>query len=374
MSTTLGILGGGQLAMLMCHSAQELGIDTAVLSADPNAPARSACTHFVQGSFGDNASLNRLAELSQVVTLDTEHVPDATLVYLAQRTEVQPGPELMRQLSDRLTQRAFLRRVGAPQPEFWSIDSRSALEQAQAEAQFPAVLKLRKGGYDGKGQRKVRCAEELVEAWDELGQMPCVMERWIIDVQEFSVVGARGSEGQMRLYPPIDNVHIAGQLHISRWPAPISAAARERGEEIWRRIASQWDGRGVIAVEFFLAPDGQVLVNEIAPRVHNSGHLTSRGANCSQFELHVRATMELPLPQLDVRDCGMLNLYPEHGINDPATAQAMQARYGGEIILYGKAPRRARKMGHWLLDVADIDAARQILLDQAQAAPEEFRR
>jgi 5-(carboxyamino)imidazole ribonucleotide synthase len=116
------------------------------------------------------------------------------------------------------------------------------------------------------------------------------------------------------------------------------------------------------------------MVNEIAPRVHNSGHLTSRGANCSQFELHVRATMELALPQLDVRDCGMLNLYPEHGVNDAATARLMEARYGGEIILYGKAPRRARKMGHWLLDVGDIDAARQQLLHQAQEAPAEFRR
>lgn len=374
MSTTLGILGGGQLAMLMCRSANELGIDTAVLSADAKAPARADCTHFIQGSFDDTASLNRLAAVSQVITLDTEHVPDATLVHLAQRTEVQPGPDLMRQLSDRLRQRAFLRRVGAPQPEFWSIDSSATLKDAQDGASFPGVLKLRKGGYDGKGQRKVTNAADLAAAWDELGQMPCVLENWITDVQEFSVVGARGSEGQMRLYPPIDNLHIAGQLHVSRWPAPISAAARERGEEIWRRIASQWDGRGVIAVEFFLSPDGQVLVNEIAPRVHNSGHLTSRGANCSQFELHVRATMELPLPQLDVRDCGMLNLYPEHGINDATTAQAMQARFGGEIILYGKTPRRARKMGHWLLDASDIEAARQQLLAQAQQAPEDFRR
>lgn len=361
MSKTLGILGGGQLAMLLCEAAKELGVHTIVLSPDPRAPARSTCDQHLCAAYDDVEALDQLAAACDAVTLETEHLPEATLARVEQNCVLHPRAEMMRRLRDRLAQRGFLQELDVPQPRFVSIDTAEAVEQAQQSATFPGVLKTRHGGYDGIGQVRVPTAEALPAAWEKLGRKPCVMESFVDFRCEFSIVGGRSDEMGQRTYPPVLNLHRHGQLVRSEWPANLPEAAVNEGRRIWECIAAAWQGQGVIAVEFFLTQDAQVLVNEIAPRVHNSGHLTQRGANCSQFELHVRAVLGMPLPELQTQPAAMLNIYPEHAVNSEQRVQQLQEQAGGQIITYGKLPRPRRKMGHWLLDPGSLALAESLL-------------
>ncbi len=361
MNTCVGILGGGQLAMLMCEEARELGLRTVVLCPESRAPAARSCDEYICAEYTDTEALDRMAASCQVITLDNEHLPDETLMHLGAQVSLHPSATMMRRLRDRLAQRGFLERLGAPQPRFFSVDKPAAVAVAERSAPFPGFLKRRRGGYDGKGQMRVARGADLAAAWEELGRAPCVLEEAIDFELEFSLVGARGAGDALRLYPPIRNDHVDGQLYRSRWPAGLPEAAHARAEEVWHAIAEAWPSRGVIAVEFFLARDGRVLVNEIAPRVHNSGHLTQFGANCSQFALHMRAVVGMPLPELQTRDAAMLNLYPQHEVRGDRRVRQLEEQAGGRIITYGKTPRPRRKMGHWLLEPDALEKAERLL-------------
>lgn len=361
----LGILGGGQLAQLLCEAASALQVDTVVLSPDPESPARRACTDFILAELSDEAALQGMAEQCDVVTLDHEHVPLASLSVLERKTRVTPGHDVMQRLNDRLAQRGMLMQLDLPQPRFWPIDKSVAVRAAQRSAQFPAVLKSRFGGYDGYGQVHVRSAEELPAAWEKLQRRPCVLEAWVDNVREFSVIGARSADGGLRQYQPIANLHEHGQLQVSQAPLAMPEALAREAADAWTRIAQALPLRGVMAVEFFIDENDQLLINEIAPRVHNSGHLTQMAYACSQFELHVRAVLDLPLPELgEARPSVMLNLYPEQGMVDAAAALQVKQQIGGELIWYGKSPRPRRKMGHWLLPPEQRQHAQALLSER----------
>lgn len=358
----LGILGGGQLAQLLCEAADSLNVETVVLSPDPEAPARQTCHEFIQADLEDQRALQRLARDCSVVTLDHEHVPLGSLSILERGAAVYPGHDVMQRLNDRLAQRSMLVQLGLPQPQFWPVDKTVAVRAAQLAAPFPAVLKARFGGYDGYGQVRVRHAADLPEAWEKLQRGPCVLEAWVDNVREFSIVGARAADGTLRQYQPIANIHTHGQLQLSQAPLELPQALAEHAAQAWATIADALPLRGVMAVEFFIDEDDQLLINEIAPRVHNSGHLTQIAYSCSQFELHVRAVLGLPLPKLELsRPAIMLNLYPEHGIVNAETAQRAREHVGGELVWYGKSPRPRRKMGHWLLPPEECQRAQELL-------------
>lgn len=362
----LGVLGGGQLAQLLCEAATALKVETLVLSPDPEAPARRACTEFIQADLEDPAALQRLADECTVVTLDHEHVPLGSLSTLERGASVYPGHDVMQRLNDRLAQRTMLVQLGLPQPPFWPVGNDVDLQAAQRSATFPAVLKARFGGYDGYGQVRVRQAEELPAAWEKLQRSPCVMEAWVANVREFSIVGARGADGTLRQYEPIANIHAGGQLQLSQAPLELPGSLAEQAAQAWSTIAEALPLRGVMAVEFFIDEDDRLMINEIAPRVHNSGHLTQMAYACSQFELHVRAVLGLPLPELELaRPAVMLNLYPEHGIVDAEQAERARERVGGQLVWYGKSPRPRRKMGHWLLPPEHSEKAQALLAQKS---------
>ena len=352
MNRSLGVLGGGQLAMFMCESARKLGIETWVLSPDPEAPAKSVCDEFILAAYDNAEALSKIAENCDVVTLDNEHIPENTLLDLAASAAVFPQPRVMSRLRDRLSQRGLLSQLHVPQVRFWSIDKAPSLRATARAANFPAVLKRRHGGYDGYGQVKVEKPDGLNEAWRKLDQAPCVLEAWIDDAREFSIVGVRGHDGKFKLYPPIENWHTNGQLLRSDMPARIAPQLKNEAERTWKRIAESLNYQGVLSVEFFVTNTDQLLVNEIAPRVHNSGHITQWVSPHCQFMAHVRAVMSLPLPDLKPLSAGsMWNLYPDHGLHDPAVAASYESLFGGRILLYGKTARPQRKMGHWLAGV-----------------------
>ena len=358
----IGILGGGQLAQLMCQAANELGLDTVVLSPDEAAPARGVCSDFILGDYSDPKALAELVSKTSVVTLDNEHIPLPCLEFLQDKTACYPTIDVMRSVRDRLSQRDMLQRLAVPQTQFCSINSAEEVAQAQAKATFPAVLKSRHGGYDGYGQQVVKQADELAAAWEKLQHCPAILEAWVHNAEEFSVVGARAENGDIRLFKPIKNDHVEGQLHISELPYTLNEQQLTEAEEIWRRIADDMAYRGTLSVEFFITPDGSILVNEIAPRVHNSGHVTQMSYAYSQFDLHMRAMAELELPELGTGQNGiMLNLYPQHGIHNAEQAQAAQVAVGGTVYWYGKTVRPRRKMGHWLLPPELQQAAMQYL-------------
>lgn len=361
-SKSIGILGGGQLAMMLCQAARALGVHTTVLSPQPDAVACKACDEFLCAEFDDEAALQQLSQACDVVTLETEHIPLSALLLLSESVAVQPGPDIMGRLGDRLTQRGLLTRLNLPQVRFWSVDKPVSVRAAQGGASYPAVLKTRRGGYDGYGQRRVAGPDELPQAWQDLGALDCVLESWLHEVSEFSLVGARGHDGDFRLYPPIENRHRDGQLQSSRFPMSLNDSLVAQAKDAWVRIADCLSLRGVMTVEFFLGAQGEIWVNEIAPRVHNSGHLTQRAFSCSQFEMHVRAVLGMPLPDPGPgRASSMLNLYPEQGMVDQPSAQRLQDKLGGEIVWYGKAPRPRRKMGHWLIPAETTELAIQAL-------------
>ncbi|MDX1496892.1 MAG: 5-(carboxyamino)imidazole ribonucleotide synthase, partial [Salinisphaeraceae bacterium] len=343
-----------------------------VLSPVEKAPASDQADEYICADYTDTQALEQLAQKCDVVTLDNEHIPQEALVALTDRVNLQPSLDTMSHIRDRLAQRNLLAQLDLPQTRFWSIDKTASVHAAQQAAEFPAVLKSRHGGYDGYGQRVVRDAEQLPAAWEELKQRPCILEGWVNYQQEFSIVGARGQRsgerGEIRLYDPISNHHEDGQLQRSDSVAGLPAELKKAAEDMWCKIAEAFDYQGTMAVEFFLTEDNQVLINEIAPRVHNSGHVTQMAYELSQFDMHVRGVLGLPLAEIQAtQDTVMFNLYPEHGFDSAAAAERLESLADGRVYWYGKSPRPRRKMGHWLVkgEQADI-AQRQIMQGSTQ--------
>ncbi len=357
---TLGILGGGQLARMMGQEARRMGYQVAVMDPDPHCGARYVANTFVEAPWDSVEGAVELAEASDVVTLDVEHVPANALEQASEVAPVHPGPHVLRVIQDRHRQKAFYRDHDLPTAPFRPVGTEAELEGAVEALGTPSMLKARRGGYDGRGQALVPDADTALDAWEELAREPAILEAYIPFDREVSVVLARGRNGKTATYPLVWNVHVDGILHTSQAPAPVDPAVERQAVEVATDLAEALDHVGVLAVEMFVLPEDEavdghrVLVNETAPRVHNSGHLTQTGAT-SQFEQHVRAVCGLPLGDTTLpRPAAMVNLLGDlWGEGAPAWSEVLREPRAN-LHVYGKTPPRpGRKMGHVNITHAD---------------------
>ena len=337
---SVGVLGGGQLGRMLALAGYPLGIRCRFLDPAAESPAGEV-GECVRAPWADPVGLDRLASGLEVATYEFENVPVAAVRSLAERVPVHPRPEALTAKQDRLDEKRFLRSLGVPTAPFAEVSSRAGLDAAVAEIGLPAVLKTRRDGYDGKGQAVLRAPADLDAAWARLGAVPLILEGFIAFERECSLIAVRGHDGAVACYPLTENVHRGGILHRSVAPAGDAAALTEQAERHARAVLAALDYVGVLAIEFFVHQDG-LLANEMAPRVHNSGHWTQDGAVTSQFENHLRAICGLPLGATAVRGvAAMVNLIG--AIPDPAAILAIP---GAKLHLYGKTPRPGRKVGH----------------------------
>ncbi len=363
--THVGTLGGGQLARMLALAGHPLGIELVAL--DPAADAGAgAAAELLVGAYDDPALLDRLAERCDVVTFEFESVPAASAERLAARTRVAPPQGALAVCQDRLAEKRLFERLGIACAAFAPLDSAAGAEAAAAHTGLPALAKTRRGGYDGKGQLPVSSPREAAAAAERLGGGPLLLEQRLAFRRELSLLAVRSLAGELRFYPLVENRHRDGILRLTLAPAPgLDPALQARAEEDARRLLEELDYAGVLAIELF-ERDGGLAANELAPRVHNSGHWTIEGAETSQFENHLRAVTGLPLGLTGARcPCAMVNLIGELPERD-----AVLAVPGAHLHLYAKAPRPGRKLGHVTVLAADEDELRRRLAALAQALPE----
>ena len=366
----LGVMGGGQLGRMFVHAAQAMGFETAVLDPDADSPAGRVSHHHVQSAYQDPQGLAQLAALCSAITTEFENVPADALSTLAATRTVAPGAQAVAIAQDRLAEKAHFVRCGVPCAPFAAIATRADVEAAPADL-LPGILKTARLGYDGKGQVRVADRAQLRQAFAELREQVCVLEKMLPLALECSVILARGGDGAMVDFPVQRNVHRAGILAVTEVfegnvPAPLAAQAVQAA----RAIAQGLDYVGVLCVEFFVLQDGSLVVNEIAPRPHNSGHYTLDACDQSQFDLQVRTLASLPLTQPRQHSAAvMLNILGElwgAGLDRTPPWDAVLALPGAHLHLYGKREARpGRKMGHLTLTADSALAARATALDAA---------
>lgn len=344
---TIGILGGGQLGRMIALSCAQLGLKTHILCPEADSPAFQVSDGHICAAYDDEAALAELARIADVVTYEFENVPLATAQFLSARVPVRPGPRALEVSQDRLAEKTFVQALGIDTAPFAAVDSLADLEAAVAQIGLPAVLKTRRFGYDGKGQITLRDGADLAAAWEGIGKQSAILEGFVNFRREVSVVAARREDGAFAAFDVTENVHRNHILHTSTVPASVSAETARAARGIACKIAGALEYVGVFAVELFVSECGLgewLIVNEIAPRVHNSGHWTMDAAATSQFEQHVRAVAGWPLG--DTRLTGpveMLNLIGDD-VND---WHRHLADPSARLHLYGKAEARpGRKMGH----------------------------
>ncbi len=356
----IGILGGGQLGRMMAVAARRMGYRVVVLDPNPRCPTAQVSDGVVVGALDEPEAIERLAAQVDVITLDTEHVPFDVLETAETLVPVRPGSQVLRVIQDRLTQKQFLDGLGLPQATWAKVSTLDELHAAFEHVPRPAILKVRRAGYDGKGQVRINHDSEAEAALASLRGADAVLEQVVPFRRELSVILGRALDGEIAIYPLAENDHRRHVLHTTRAPAPVTEATRAEAEAIGVRIAETLGHVGVMAVELFELADGRLLVNEIAPRTHNSGHYTYGACMTSQFEQHVRAVVGQPLgtPRLL---CGavMLNLIGDlwsRGKSPPW--DEVLAMPEARLHLYGKdAVAPGRKMGHVLLLDDDTESA-----------------
>ncbi len=341
MPTRIGILGGGQLGQMLAQAGARIGVECRCYDPDPQACASLAC-ECVTAPFEDDARLLEFARGCDVLTYEFENVPVSAVRVAERACPVAPGPACLEIAQDRGREKAFFVRSGLDVPPYKLVDSLHTLSGAAEELHLPCVLKSRRGGYDGKGQAVVRSATDLAAAWHAVGQRPSIIERMVPFTRELSVLAVRSQAGDFAHYPLVENTHTGGILRVSRAPAPgVSPIVERDAVAHVRTLMNALQYVGVLAVELFEV-DGRLLANEMAPRVHNSGHWTIEGARTSQFENHLRAVAGLPLG-----DCAAVG--PSVMINfigNVPDATTINAVRGAHAHIYGKAGRPGRKVGH----------------------------
>ena len=390
---TLGVMGGGQLGRMFVHAAQQMGYFTAVLDADPLSPAGRVSHHHIQTAYTDAVGLARLAEVSSAITTEFENVPAQALEQLAALRRVAPSAYAVGIAQDRVREKAHFSGCGVPVAPYALIETSAQLAQTVADADsgenlFPGILKTARMGYDGKGQARVTTPGELAAAWADMDSVPCVLEKMLPLQMECSVIVARGADGTCVNLPVQRNLHRDGILAVTEvFEGNMPAAQAERAVAAAKSIANGLQYVGVLCVEFFVLDAAQpaaqalggLVVNEIAPRPHNSGHYSLDACDVSQFDLQVRTLAGLPLIQPRQHSPAiMLNLlgdlWPEHPENksgsDPNKGgpdwAAVLALPGTHLHLYGKASAsKGRKMGHLTITGASIDQVRATALQAA---------
>jgi 5-(carboxyamino)imidazole ribonucleotide synthase len=341
---TIGILGGGQLGRMLALAAAGLGFKCHVFSPNPDSPAFDVVRRVTRADYSDREALDRFAADVDIVTYEFENVPADTATFLAARVPVLPDPIILATTQDRLAEKNFVAGLGIGTTAFAEVGSPAELKAAIKRTGSPAVLKTRRFGYDGKGQATIKNGTDPEAAWREVGGQPCILEAFVPFEREVSVVAARGNDGSVECFDVTENEHRDHILKFSRVPAVLSEQGAAQARRIAETIAQKFVYVGVLAVEMFVLRDGGILVNEIAPRVHNSGHWTLDGASVSQFEQHIRAVAGWPLQKPIRRGrVEMTNLIGSE-IEDYRRFLAMP---GTAVHLYGKATvRPGRKMGH----------------------------
>lgn len=346
---TLGLLGGGQLGRLFVLAARAMGYRVTVLDPAVDSPAAQMADRHLAADYDDEQALEQLARECAAVTTEFENVPAASLEYLAARVPVRPGAKAVAIAQDRAREKSFMRDNGFATARFAVVDKTEAIDAALREVGVPALLKTTRLGYDGKGQIRVEDPASAHDAFAALGGVACVLEERVALEREVSVVLGRGGDGEVRCFAVTENRHRDGILDVSLAPASVSEDIRKKAIVIATAIAAKLGYSGVLAVEFFVCTDGRLLVNEIAPRPHNSGHWTLDAAASSQFEQQVRALCGLPLG--DARTHGaaaMVNLLGDLWQGDqPPPWERILRHPGAKLHLYGKPEARpGRKMGH----------------------------
>lgn len=336
----VGIVGGGQLARMLVLAGYSLGLRFVILDPDLQACAGQVA-ELIEGDYDDPAKLSILAQRADVITFDFENVPVETALFLEQQCPFFPPPAALAAAQDRLHEKTLFQTLGIPTPRFCAVDTLDDLRSAVDQLGLPALLKTRRFGYDGKGQYRLRNASDVDEAWQTLGHTPLILESFVAFQREVSLLAVRNRQHQTAFYSLVENHHRDGILRLSLAPTQ-TPELMQQAQDYTTKIMQQLNYVGLLAVEFFQC-DGQLVANEMAPRVHNSGHWTIEGAEVSQFENHLRAIFGLPLGSTAaIGYSAMVN-----GIGAlPADYGKLLAVPGAHLHVYGKSPRPGRKVGH----------------------------
>jgi 5-(carboxyamino)imidazole ribonucleotide synthase len=349
----VGVLGAGQLARMLALAGYPLGLQFIFLDPSADACASHLGEHLL-GEYDDPDLLAQLAERADVVTYEFENVPAPVAEFLASHTEVHPDPKALAVAQDRLVEKNFFNDIGIPTSKYAAVDSLDELQQVMTDIGYPAILKSRTQGYDGKGQSVLRSADDLADAWEVLQGVPAIVEAFVPFDREVSIIAVRSVSGEIAFYPLAENSHRGGILRVSKSLAadPVQAAA----EVYVTRLLEALDYVGVLALELFEV-NGELIANEFAPRVHNSGHWTIEGAETSQFENHLRAIVGLPLGATDlIGQSAMVNFIG--GLPDSKKLLALPHTH---LHLYDKAPRKGRKVAHATLCTNTVEQLAELV-------------
>jgi 5-(carboxyamino)imidazole ribonucleotide synthase len=361
---TLGLLGGGQLGRMFTVAARTLGYRVTVLDPDPHSPAAEFATGHLNTAYTDPGSLAELARTCAAVTTEFENAPAEALLALAERTLVRPSGNAVAVAQDRSREKGFIAAHGLPLGPYADVRSDADFDAALARVRLPAILKTARFGYDGKGQATIASRDDLAQAFAQWKRVPCVLEERLALEREISVILARAADGQVAVFPVAENRHARGILDVSIAPARIPDALAAEATGLASRVAQALDYVGVLAVEMFVV-GGRLLVNEIAPRPHNSGHYTIDACRTSQFEQQVRVLCGLPLGDATQHTPAvMVNLLGDIWGDGEPRWDAVLRHAGAHLHLYGKAEARpGRKMGHVTVCEPDLDLALAVALE-----------
>jgi 5-(carboxyamino)imidazole ribonucleotide synthase len=364
----LGLLGGGQLGRMFCMAAHTLGYKVCVVDPGADSPAGAVADRHIRADYEDPAALEELARMCRAATTEFENVPAGALEFLAEHCAVSPAGASVAIAQDRIVEKAFVRDCGIAVAPYAPVHSAADLRAADI-ALFPGILKAARLGYDGKGQARVANSREALAAFESFGGVPCVLERKLNLAMEVSVVVARGFDGLSAAYPVAENVHRGGILALSAVPARVSQDVAARATQAALQIAQAMNYVGVLCVEFFVLDDGGLVVNEMAPRPHNSGHYTIDACVSSQFEQQARVMAGLPLGSVRQHEPAvMINLLGDIWFREPHATDPVEPDWTivlrhpqAKLHLYGKAePRRGRKMGHVTVLGSSVEGAMHV--------------
>jgi 5-(carboxyamino)imidazole ribonucleotide synthase len=367
---TIGVLGGGQLGRMFAMSARRLGYRVHTLSPEHDTPTGQIADVEINASYDDLDAVRAFAQAVDVVTFEFENVSAAAVAEAEQHAIVRPNGRSLAIAQHRLEEKTFLTGLGLPVAPFAPVRTDADLAAAASAVGAPAVLKTATSGYDGKGQIKIARIAELAPAWDTLGRRDAVLEAFVDLDREVSVIGARGVDGEWSHFGPIENAHARHILDVSVLPASVPDATAALAVDVTRRVMDALDFVGILCIEFFVTRDGRLLVNELAPRPHNSGHLTFDACRTSQFEQQLRAVCGLPLgsPEMLTPAAAMANLLGDLWSDGKPNWAAALAMPDVKLHLYGKSsPRPGRKMGHLTVLAGSPEAAKSRVLLARQA-------
>ena len=364
----IGIIGGGQLGQMMILDAKKMGFYIVVLDPNPKCPCHSICDELIVSDFNNKKAFETLAEKTDVITYEFEHINAEALEELESKGhKIYPTPSSLKIIQDKLHQKIAMKKANLPVPDFMEINSTKDMLFAGDKYSYPYILKTRTGGYDGKGNTVVNSKEDVDSAYKRLGngEIPLMAEKMISFKMETSVLACRSLNSEIKIYPVGDNEHIDSILHKTSVPAKIPQSASETAMNVASKVMEIFDGIGMFCVEMFVTNENQILINEVAPRPHNSGHYTIEGCVTSQFENHIRAVVGLPLGDTSlIKPTVMINLLGSVGYEGNTVVNGVEDALklnGLSLHIYGKdTTKPKRKMGHLTVCANSIEKANEI--------------